>query len=134
MLNYILIGLGGAAGSITRFWASGLIANRFGKTFPWGTLFVNVTGSFIISAFATLTAPHGLWLVGVYGRNLFMTGFCGGYTTVSSFSLQTLNLAQDEEWLYAFNNAVFNLLLCLAAAWAGHSLVLKSSSVAAKGH
>lgn len=51
-----------------------------------------------------------------------MTGFCGGYTTFSSFSLQTLNLAQDEEWLYACGNAVFNLTLCLFAVWVGHIL------------
>ena len=122
MLNYILVGLGSAAGGISRFWASGVIANRYGQSFPWGTLFVNVTGSFIIGFFATLTAPEGRWLVGPSGRNFFMTGFCGGYTTFSSFSLQTLSLAQDEEWLYAAGNAVFNLVLCLIAVWLGHVL------------
>ena len=122
MLNYFLIGLGGAIGSVLRFGFSGLIANRVGQTFPWGTLFVNVTGSFIIGFFATVTAAEGRWLVGPYGRNFFMTGICGGYTTFSSFSLQTLNLAQDEEWLYAGGNAVLNLMLCLVAVWLGHVL------------
>ncbi len=122
MLNYFLIGLGGAIGSVLRFGFSGLIANRVGQTFPWGTLFVNVTGSFIIGFFATVTATEGRWLVGPYGRNFFMTGICGGYTTFSSFSLQTLNLAQDEEWLYAGGNAVLNLVLCLVAVWLGHVL------------
>ena len=122
MLNYFLVAVGGALGSISRFWASGIVANRFGQSFPWGTLFVNVTGSFIIGLFATATAPEGRWLVGPSGRNFFMTGFCGGYTTFSSFSLQTLNLAQDEEWLYAIGNAVFNLVLCLIAVWFGHVL------------
>ena len=122
MLNYILVGVGSALGGISRYGASGLIANRFGQSFPWGTLFVNVTGSFIIGFFATLTAPEGRWLVGASGRNFFMTGFCGGYTTFSSFSLQTLSLAQDEEWLYASGNAVFNLVLCLVAVWLGHIL------------
>src|SRR5437867_7667650 len=122
MLNYILVGLGSALGGLCRFWASGLIANRYGQSFPWGTLFVNVTGSFIIGLFATLTAPDGRWMVGPSGRNFFMSGLCGGYTTFSSFSLQTLTLAQDEEWLYASGNAVLNLLLCLAAAWLGHAL------------
>jgi len=122
MLNYILVGVGSAIGGISRYWASGLVANRIGQSFPWGTLFVNVTGSFLIGFFATLTAPEGRWLVGAPGRNFFMTGFCGGYTTFSSFSLQTLNLAQDEEWLYAGGNAVFNLVLCLAAVWLGHVL------------
>ncbi len=122
MLNYLLVALGGAAGSVSRFWASGFIANRYGDTFPWGTLFVNVSGSFFIGLFATLTAPEGRWLVGSSGRNLFMTGFCGGYTTFSSFSLQTLNLAQDGEWLYAGGNAALNLVLCLVAVWLGHCL------------
>ena len=122
MLNYLLVAVGGALGSVSRFWASGLVANRLGETFPWGTLFVNVTGSFIIGLFATFTAPEGRWLVGSSGRTFFMTGFCGGYTTFSSFSLQTLALAQDEEWLYAGGNAVLNLALCLLAVWLGHVL------------
>jgi CrcB protein len=122
MLNYILVGVGSAIGGIMRFWASGVIANRFGQSFPWGTLVVNVTGCFIIGLFATLTATEGRWLVGPFGRNFFMTGVCGGYTTFSSFSLQTLNLARDEEWLYAAGNAVLSLVLCLAAVWLGHIL------------
>lgn len=120
MLNYILVGVGSAAGGIARFWASGVIANRFGHTFPWGTLFVNVTGSFIIGLFATLTATEGRWLVGPLGRNFFTTGFCGGSTMFSSFSLQTLTLAQDEQWLDAGANAILNLALCLVAVWLGH--------------
>ncbi|HTV47937.1 MAG TPA: fluoride efflux transporter CrcB [Phycisphaerae bacterium] len=120
MFLYLLVAIGSALGGVSRFWFSGLIANRFGQSFPWGTLFVNVTGSFIIGLFATLTAPEGRWLVGPSGRNFFMTGFCGGYTTFSSFSLQTLSLAQDEEWLYAGGNAVLNLVLCLLAVWLGY--------------
>ncbi len=122
MLNYLIVALGGALGSIARFWASGLVAEQVGRTFPWGTLFVNVTGSFFIGLFATLTAPEGRWLVGPSGRNFFMAGFCGGYTTFSSLSLQTLNLAQDGEWFYAGGNAALNLVLCLAAVWLGHIL------------
>jgi CrcB protein len=122
MLNYILIAVGSAIGGIARYWASGFIANRFGQSFPFGTLFVNVSGSFVIGFFATITAPDGRWMVGPSGRNFFMTGICGGYTTFSSFSLQTLALAQDEEWLYAGGNAVLNLILCLIAVWLGHIL------------
>ena len=125
MLNYVLVAAGGALGSMSRFWASGFIAERVGQSFPWGTLFVNVTGSFVIGFFATMTAPEGRWLVGPPGRTFFMTGFCGGYTTFSSVSLQTLELAKDEEWLYAGGNAVLNLVLCLAAVWLGHVLALK---------
>jgi len=122
MLNYLLVGIGGAAGSILRFWFSGVIANRFGETFPWGTLLVNISGSFVIGFFATVTGTEGRWLIGPSGRNFFMTGICGGYTTFSSFSLQTLNLARENEWLYAAMNAAANLFLCLFGVWLGHLL------------
>ena len=122
MFAYFLVGLGSALGGMARFWASGMIATRYGESFPWGTLVVNVTGSFAIGLFATLTAPSGRWLVGSSGRNFFMAGICGGYTTFSSFSLQTLALARDEEWLYAGGNALLNMVLCLVAVWLGHIL------------
>ena len=122
MLNYLLIALGSAIGGVTRYWASGAIDSRVSQSFPWGTLLVNVTGSFIIGFFASVTAPEGRWLVGPYARNFFMIGVCGGYTTFSSFSLQTLNLAQEEEWLYAGANAVLSLVLCLISVWLGHAL------------
>jgi len=70
-----------------------------------GTLVVNVTGCFIIGLFATLTATEGRWLVGPFGRNFFMTGVCGRLHNLFFLSLQTLNLARDEEWLYAARNA-----------------------------
>ena len=120
MLNYVLVGLRSAIGGVARFWASGFLANRYGQSFPWGTLFVNVTGSFAIGVFAALTAPEGRWLVGPSGRSFFLIGICGGYTTFSSFSLQTLNLARDDEWLYACGNAVLSFALCLMAVWLGH--------------
>jgi fluoride exporter len=120
MLMYLWVAIGGALGSISRYWFSGLIAERFGQSFPFGTLFVNVVGSFIIGLFATMTAPDGRWMVGPSGRNFFMTGVCGGYTTFSSFSLQTLNLAQDDEWLYAGGNIVLNVVFCLVGVWLGH--------------
>jgi CrcB protein len=122
MLNYILVAVGSAMGGVLRFWLSGVIANRLGQSFPWGTLVVNVTGCFLIGLFATLTSTEGRWFVGPAGRNFFMSGVCGGYTTFSSFGLQTLNLAQDEEWLYAAGNAVLSLVLCLAAVWLGYVL------------
>ena len=77
---------------------SGLAAHHIGETFPWGTLIVNVTGSFVIGFFATLTGPDGRVFVGSKARQFVMTGICGGYTTFSSFSLQTLKLAHDGEW------------------------------------
>jgi len=121
LVNYIWVTIGGGIGTAARFWLSGLIANKFGQTFPWGTLVINVTGSFIIGFFAALTNPEGRYLVPPSFRTFFMIGVCGGYTTFSSFSLQTLNLAQDGEWLYAGANSVVSLVLCLAGVWLGHS-------------
>ncbi len=121
MAAYLWVGIGGALGSITRFWLSGVAARHFGETFPWGTLLVNISGSFIIGLFATLTGADGRLLVPTWVRQpLVMAGFCGGYTTFSSFSVQTLNLMQDGEWLFASANVLLSLVLCLAAVWLGH--------------
>jgi len=120
MLSYLWIAIGGALGSVARFWFSGFIAQRFGETFPLGTILVNVTGSFAIGFFATLTSPDGRVMVSPSFRQFFMIGICGGYTTFSSFSLQTLNLANDGEWLFAGLNVVSSVVLCLAAVWLGH--------------
>ncbi len=121
MVLYLLVALGGALGSVARFAASGFVAQHFGETFPWGTLFVNVTGSFVIGFLATLMAPDGRMLVGPGGRQFFLTGVLGGYTTFSSFSLQTLNLMRDGDWARAGGNAAGSLALCLAAVWLGHT-------------
>jgi len=124
MLNALWIFVGGGLGTLARWGASGLIANRFGQTFPWGTLAVNVSGSFIIGLFATLTGTEGRFLAPASFRQFFMLGVCGGYTTFSSFSLQTLNLAEDGEWFRAGANAVLSFVLCLVAVWLGHVLAL----------
>jgi CrcB protein len=120
MLKYFLVGLGGALGSMLRFWLSGLVADRIGQSFPWGTLLVNVSGSAAIGFFATLTGPDGRWLVAPSLRIFFMIGICGGYTTFSSFSLQTLDLMRDKEWFYAGLNIVSSFAGCLIAIWIGH--------------
>jgi CrcB protein len=120
MVTYLWIGLGSALGGMARYWCSGFVADRIGETFPWGTLLVNVVGSFIIGFFATLTAPDGRLLVGSTARQFVMVGVLGGYTTFSSFSLQTLNLARDGEWLRAGANIVLSVVLCLVAVWLGH--------------
>ena len=93
-LLYCWIALGSALGGVARYWCSGVAARLFGETFPWGTLFVNVTGSFIIGFFATLTGPDGRIFAGTTTRQFVMIGLLGGFTTFSSFSLQTLNLAK----------------------------------------
>jgi len=128
MVVYLWLALGGALGTIARYALNGVISERFGQTFPLGTMVINVTGSFIIGLFAQLTAPEGRWLVSPTFRVFFMLGICGGYTTFSSFSLQTLNLVRDEEWLYASLNILLSVALGLAAVYLGHVLALKLSS------
>lgn len=117
---YLLVAAGSALGGMARYLCSGLAATHFGETFPWGTLIVNVVGSFIIGFFATVTAPDGRLLVGGTTRQFVMLGILGGFTTFSSFSLQTLNLVQGDEWLRAGGNVMGSVALCLFAVWLGH--------------
>lgn len=124
MLNYVYVMAGGALGTGARFWASGIVARRFGEFFPFGTLTVNVTGSFIIGFFGTLTEPEGTLLVSLALRQFFMIGVCGGYTTFFILRLQTLDLAQEGDWLKAGLNAVLSLVLCLMAVWLGRICAL----------
>jgi CrcB protein len=116
---YLAVAAGGALGTASRYFLSGVIANAFGQTFPWGTLVINVTGSFVIGFFGTLTGPDGRYLVSGTTRQFVMVGVCGGYTTFSSFSLQTLNLMNDREWLYAGANVVGSVCLCMLFVWLG---------------
>ena len=120
MAAYVWIAIGGALGSMARYWCSGLVAQHVGETFPWGTVVVNVVGSFVIGFFGTLTGPDGRLLVGSTARQFVMVGLCGGYTTFSSFSLQTLNLLRDGEWGYAGGNIAASVALCLLGVWLGH--------------
>lgn len=120
MVAYFWIAVGSALGGMGRYWCSGFAARLFGETFPWGTLIVNVVGSFVIGFFGTLTGPDGRVLVGTTARQFVMVGICGGYTTFSSFSLQTLSLVRDGEWLYAAGNVTLSVVLCLVAVWLGH--------------
>jgi len=123
-IAYLWVALGGAVGSVSRYWLSGLVATRFGETFPWGTLAINVTGSFIIGIFAALAVPEGRLdpQSRAFTTQFLMIGVCGGYTTFSSFSLQTLNLLRDREWLYAGGNILLSVVLCMVAVWLGYLL------------
>jgi CrcB protein len=122
LVQYFWIAVGSALGGSARYFCSGLAARMIGETFPFGTLIVNIVGSFVIGFFATLTGPDGRIFVSSTMRQMVMTGFCGGFTTFSSFSLQTLSLVQDGEWLHAGANITASVVLCLAAVWAGHIL------------
>ena len=111
--------LGSGLGGLRRFLCAGLVARAFGETFPWGTLLVNVTGSFLIGLYAVITGPEGRLLVGSTARQFVMIGILGGYTTFSSFSLQTLNLARDGQWGLAAGNIILSVALCLGGVWLG---------------
>ncbi len=121
MSTYLWIGLGSALGGMGRYWCSGAVARLFGETFPWGTITVNVVGSFLIGFIATMTAPDGRLLMGTSARHFLMIGILGGYTTFSSFSLQTLALARDD-WFKAGGNVVLSVVLCLVAVALGHAV------------
>jgi CrcB protein len=114
-----LVLLGGFFGGITRFFVSGLVGRRIGETFPWGTLVVNVSGAFAIGALAGLARSKGGVFAGEMFRDLAFVGFLGGYTTVSSFSLQTLNLALDGQGVPATMYVILSAGLCGAAVGAG---------------
>jgi CrcB protein len=129
MLAYLWVAIGGALGSVARFGLNGLISTRLGETFPWGTLVINITGSFLIGVFAALSDPDGGRLASPGVRQFLMVGICGDYTTFSSFSLQTLRLAQDREWLYAGGNVLLSVVLCLVAVWLGYTLGLALNSI-----
>ncbi|MFZ1427158.1 MAG: fluoride efflux transporter CrcB [Geminicoccaceae bacterium] len=118
----IMVALGGAVGSLARFWlAEALVA--LGMTwFPWATLVANVSGSFLIGLIAALTGPDGRLLVSPDVRLFWMVGLCGGYTTFSSFSLQTLTLAQNGDWTKAGLNIALSLVLCLLAVAVGFAI------------
>ena len=119
MLAYFLIAIGSALGGMGRYCLSGVITTLTGGTFPYGTMLVNITGCLVIGFFATLTGPDGRLLVRTPARQFVMVGVCGGYTTFSSFSLETLYLMRAGEWIPAAANALGSVLLCLLSVWLG---------------
>lgn len=121
--------IGSAFGGTARYWLSGVVGRSVGETFPWGTMAVNVSGALVIGIVAALAAGGG-WAVSDHAWRLAVIGFLGSYTTVSSFSLQTLALARDGEWRQAAANIVLSVVLCLSAAALG--LVLAGALAAAR--
>jgi CrcB protein len=122
-MTYLWVAVGSALGGMARFWVSGVAARLFGEWFPWGTLIVNVSGSFVIGVFAALSATEGPFLISPDIRIFVIVGLCGGYTTFSSFSLQTFALWREGEWLWAGANTLLSVVLCLIAVWLGHVVV-----------
>jgi CrcB protein len=124
MLTYFWVALGGAIGSTARLWLGAHVAMLIGLSFPWGTILVNILGSLIIGFFATLTGPGGRVVVPADAQAFVMVGLCGGFTTFSAFSLQTLELARDGRLLSAGANIMLSVVLCLSAVALGHWLAL----------
>ncbi len=122
IVGLICLVIGSVLGGIARYVVAAIVARRFGEAFPWGTLLINVSGAFLIGIFGA-RATHDVSLLAQPAPWLFaVTGFLGCYTTVSSFSLQTLILAHDGKLRGALGNVVFSVGLCLAAVTAGFAL------------
>ena len=120
MIPYLWVALGSAIGGVARY-GFGLMAAQFwGESFPWGTIAINILGSFIIGFFGALTVPEGAMPASPNLRIFVMVGICGGFTTFSSFSLQTLSLARDGSWFGAMGNVLLSVTICLAAVTLGH--------------
>ena len=120
-LTCLIVMAGGALGTLARYLVS-LLALPISGNLPWGTIIINITGSLLIGFFGTLTLAHGRFPVSENVRLFVMIGFCGGYTTFSSFSLQTLDLLRSGATGRAAINVVASMILCVAAVAAGHQI------------
>ncbi len=115
----LLITLGGAIGTLARYLIS-VAALPISQSLPWGTIGINILGSFIIGLFGTLTLANGRFPVSEEARLFVMVGLCGGFTTFSSFSLQTLDLLRNGAIVRAFVNIIVSVVLCVCAVAVGH--------------
>jgi len=127
-VTYLLIAIGSALGGVARHACGVFVAQRFGQSFPWGTLFVNVTGSLAIGVVAAAVASQEKAAVAQTTRDFVMIGFLGGFTTFSAFSLQTLQLLKQQALGLAAANAVGSVITCLIAVWIGYTLTERFTS------
>jgi CrcB protein len=118
-LNYLWVALGSALGGVGRYAFTGLGTRWFGETFPWGTLLINVTGSLAIGVLAAVI-PAESRVLADSSREFLMIGVCGGFTTFSAYSLQTLNLARDGNITAAVGYTLASVVLCLVAVAIGY--------------
>lgn len=119
---YGAVALGGALGSVARAWLGTAVGQLSGAGFPWGTLLINVAGSALIGWFAAVTAPDGRLLELAGWRVFVMVGVCGGFTTFSAFSLQTVELLQRGALGRAGAYVAGSVVLCVLGTWAGMAL------------
>ena len=120
MSKLFLIGLAGFIGTLGRYWMSGVVAKRYGETFPAGTLVVNLVGCFLVGLLFYLLEER--FLVNQTARTAVLIGLLGGFTTFSSFGLQTFTLLQDGEFGFAVLNLTASNLGGLLLVWAGYTL------------
>jgi fluoride exporter len=123
--SYISVALGSMVGAVARFLVSVLFMSQFGDRFPLGTLFVNVTGSFMIGFYAALTGPDGRLFVSARQRLFVVVGICGGYTTFSAFSLETLRLVQSGNVQTALVYLFVSAITWITSVWFGHALATR---------
>jgi CrcB protein len=122
---YAAVATGSAIGSAARYGTSLASLQLLGSSFPWGTLIVNAVGSFLIGFYFTLTEPDGRLLAGPATRQFVLAGFCGGFTTFSVFSLETVLLARNGSWFDSGAYVLASVLVWLTAVWLGHGFGLR---------
>ena len=132
--SYVSVALGSVVGGVARYLVSVLFVSQIGDGFPWSTLFVNVTGSFLIGFYAALTGPDGRVRASPRQKQFVMVGICGGYTTFSAFSLETLQLVQSGNLHAASLNLGISVVGWLAAVWVGHALATRLNRYASEKH
>ena len=119
-MPYLWVAIGSALGGVLRYTLTRLTLNIDKLGFPFGTVLINIIGSFIIAFFGTLTLQSGKYPASDNLRLFVMVGVCGGFTTFSSFSLQTFDLLRSGAWGRALANVVFSVILCISAVSIGH--------------
>lgn len=122
LVDISLVAIGSATGGVARFLVTDIVTGRVGEAFPWGTLAVNVSGSFVIGLLAAILAGQPQATASVLAH-LLIIGVLGGYTTASAFSLQTLTLITTGRPGHAIAYVASSLLICVAAAWLGYAVV-----------
>jgi CrcB protein len=121
-LIYLWIALGSALGGVGRYWVSEVITPLVATKVPVATILINMSGSFLIGFVGALAVPLGRAIQNPDARDFIMVGLCGGYTTFSAFSLQTLHLARDGRWPELVINVAGSVVGCLLAVWLGWKL------------
>jgi CrcB protein len=119
---YAAVGIGSVLGALARFVCTVALVSLLGPAFPWGTLAVNVLGSFLIGLYATLTEPDGRLLASPAQRQFVMAGFCGGFTTFSIFSFETLQFIEGRAFALAGIYIGASLALWLVSVWIGYQI------------